>query len=78
MRYWWVNQNQTFRQEIAGGYLWSPKRNGNGGRNPFYEPVREVAFCACMPGERINSTARATPTKAIIAPKTLTLCPGLI
>src|SRR6059036_2139534 len=27
MRYWWVNQNQTFRQEIAGGYLWSPKRN---------------------------------------------------
>ena len=27
MRYWWVNQNQTFRQEIEGGYLWSPKRN---------------------------------------------------
>ena len=21
MRYWWVNQNQTFRQEQAGGYL---------------------------------------------------------
>jgi hypothetical protein len=21
MQYWWVNQNQTFRQEIAGGYL---------------------------------------------------------
>jgi len=20
-RYWWVNQNQTFRQEIDGGYL---------------------------------------------------------
>lgn len=20
MRYWWVNQNQTFRQEIEGGY----------------------------------------------------------
>ena len=34
MRYWWVNQNQTFRQEIAGGFLWSPKRNANGGRNP--------------------------------------------
>jgi hypothetical protein len=32
MRYWWVNQNQTFRQEIAGGYLWSPKRNANGAR----------------------------------------------
>lgn len=26
MRYWRVNQNQTFRQEIEGGYLWSPKR----------------------------------------------------
>jgi hypothetical protein len=37
MRYWWVNQNQTFRHEITGGYLWSPKRNANGARNPFYE-----------------------------------------
>ena len=50
MRYWWVNQNQTFRQEIAGGYLWSPKRNSNGGRNPFYESMREVA-----PGDLIFS-----------------------
>lgn len=43
MRHWWVNQNQTFRQEIAGGYLWSPKRNRNGQRNPYYEFMREVA-----------------------------------
>src|ERR1700722_19813440 len=43
MRYWWVNQNQTFRQERAGGFLWSPKRNAGGGRNPFYEFMREVA-----------------------------------
>ena len=43
MRYWWVNQNQTFRQEIEGGYLWSPKRNKNDRRNPFYEFMREVA-----------------------------------
>jgi hypothetical protein len=43
MRYWWVNQNQTFHQEIDGGYLWSPKRNRNGNRNPFYEFMREVA-----------------------------------
>lgn len=43
MRYWWVNQNQTHRQEIQGGYLWSPKRNANGARNPFYEFMREVA-----------------------------------
>jgi hypothetical protein len=50
MRYWWVNQNQTFRHEIEGGYLWSPKRNANGGRNPFYESMREVA-----PGDLVFS-----------------------
>jgi putative restriction endonuclease len=43
MRYWWVNQNQTYRHEVEGGYLWSPKRNANGARNPFYESMREVA-----------------------------------
>jgi hypothetical protein len=50
MRYWWVNQNQTFRHEFQGGYLWSPKRNANGARNPFYESMREVA-----PGDLIFS-----------------------
>jgi putative restriction endonuclease len=50
MRYWWVNQNQTYRHEILGGYLWSPKRNANGARNPFYESMREVA-----PGDLIFS-----------------------
>src|SRR5258708_36138162 len=50
VRYWWVNQNQTFRQEIEGGYLWSPKRNANGGRNPFYEFMREVS-----PGDLVFS-----------------------
>jgi putative restriction endonuclease len=43
MRFWWVNQNQTYRHEVAGGYLWSPKRKSNGGINPFYESMREVA-----------------------------------
>jgi putative restriction endonuclease len=43
MRYWWVNQNQTFRHEWDGGYLWSPKRNANGAKNPFYETMREVS-----------------------------------
>ncbi len=49
-RYWWVNQNQTFRQEIDGGYLWSPKRKANGDRNRFYEFMREVA-----PGDLVFS-----------------------
>lgn len=50
MRYWWVNQNQTHRQEIGGGYLWSPKRKTNGDRNAFYEFMREVA-----PGDMVFS-----------------------
>ena len=43
MRYWWVNQNQTFRHEIGGGYLWSPKAKANGHQNAFYDFMREVA-----------------------------------
>ena len=50
MRYWWVNQNQTYRHEMEGGYLWSPKRKTNNQRNPFYESMREVA-----PGDIIFS-----------------------
>ena len=46
MRYWWVNQGQTYREEREGGYLWSPKRKrGRDGqatvRNPF-NPKRHL------------------------------------
>jgi hypothetical protein len=34
---------KTFRQEFEGAYLWSPKQNANGARNPFYESMREVS-----------------------------------
>ena len=50
MCFWWVNQNQTHRQEIGGGYLWAPKRNSNNARNPFYEFMREVT-----PGDLVFS-----------------------
>jgi hypothetical protein len=50
MRYWWVNQNQTYDHEISGSYLWSPKRKTDGSRNPFYESMREVS-----PGDLILS-----------------------
>lgn len=50
MRYWWVNQNQTYKHEVPGGYLWSPKVKANGAINPFYEFMREVA-----PGDVIFS-----------------------
>lgn len=52
MNYWWVNQNQTFRHEVPGGYIWSPKRNKNGATNPFYEFMKAVA-----PGDAIFSFA---------------------
>jgi hypothetical protein len=50
VRYWWVNQNQTYRHEVSGGYLWSPKRKANGAKNAFYDFMREVA-----PGDIIFS-----------------------
>jgi hypothetical protein len=52
MRYWWVNQTKTYRHEVPGGYLWSPKLKANGNRNPFYEQMREVA-----PGDLVLSFA---------------------
>ena len=43
MRYWWVNQNQTYRAEVRGSFMWSPKQNANGARNQFYENMRQVS-----------------------------------
>jgi hypothetical protein len=43
MRYWWVNQNQTYKTEVRGNFMWSPRANANGARNPFYDTMREVA-----------------------------------
>ena len=42
MRYWWVNQNQTYRFEVPGGFLWSPKTRADGARHHFYETMQEV------------------------------------
>jgi len=52
VRYWWVNQNQTYRFEVPGGYLWSPKRRADGGRNYFYETMEQV-----RPGDVVFSFA---------------------
>lgn len=49
-RYWWVSQNKTGPQEIAGGYMWSPKKDSSGGRNFSYEFMRE-----CAPGDIVFS-----------------------
>jgi len=42
--HWWVNNGQTFEHEVPGNYLWSPKVNANGGRNPTWDNMaRAVA-----------------------------------
>ncbi|MBX9792780.1 MAG: HNH endonuclease [Burkholderiaceae bacterium] len=50
MKHWWVNQNQTYKHEVSGGYLWSPKTNSKGGRNRFYDAMTEA-----MPGDVVFS-----------------------
>lgn len=52
MRYWWVNHKQTVKQEVAGGYLWSPQTKAGGGRNQFYENMRRAS-----PGDPVISYA---------------------
>jgi putative restriction endonuclease len=63
MRYWWVNQNETYRTEVRGNFLWSPKTRANGTRNPFYDTMREltpgdVVFSFC--DTRIKAVAVVT------------------
>ena len=50
MRFWWVNQNQTYNFEVPGGFLWSPKTKADGGRNYFYTTMQEV-----LPGDLVFS-----------------------
>ena len=52
MQFWWVNHKQTMRQEIAGGYLWSPLTEANGARSQFYDNMRRA-----MPGDLVLSYA---------------------
>lgn len=52
MAFWWVNHKQTRDYEVQGGYLWSPMRNANGGRNQSYENMGLV-----RPGDLVFSYA---------------------
>jgi len=49
-QFWWVNHNQTARQEVDGQYLWSPKTEVNGARSEFYKNMRRA-----MPGDLVLS-----------------------
>lgn len=50
MAYWWVNQKQTWKAEIPGRYMWSPKQNRNGARNQSYDNM-----CRVKPGDLVFS-----------------------
>ena len=54
MNYWWVNHKQTFRAEIEGGYIWSPKKNKDGTRNQTYLNLPKT-----KPGDMVFSFAGA-------------------
>lgn len=50
MQYWWVNQNQTYKHEVFGGYMWSPKTNSDGTRSQFY-----INMTLVKPGDVVYS-----------------------
>jgi HNH endonuclease len=52
MHYWWVNQKQTYRHEVPGGYMWSPKKNVNGDHLRPYDLMRSI-----QPGDIVFSFA---------------------
>src|ERR1041385_2975052 len=54
MSYWWVNHKQTHKQELGGGYLWSPKTDRDGSRNETY-----LNMARTQPGDTVFSYADA-------------------
>lgn len=66
---WWVNQNQTYSEEISGGFLWSPKLKSNGSKNRFYDFMTEVqagdvVFSYCGTYIKAVGLAKAPATSA--------------
>lgn len=54
IQYWWVNHKQTYKAELEGGYIWSPKENQNGARNQTY-----INLTLVKPGDVVISYAGA-------------------
>ena len=40
--YWWVSHNATHKEEVGGGYIWSPKKNTKGLDVPSYENMLKI------------------------------------
>jgi len=51
--YWWVNQGTTYKSEKAGGYLWAPKQNRQGGTFQHWSDLQKAA-----PGDLVFSYAK--------------------
>ncbi len=70
-QFWWVNHNQTARQEIEGQYLWSPKTESNGARSEFYNNMRRATpgdFVLSYSGQAVKYVGRVAEF-AFTAPK---------
>ncbi len=52
--HWWVNHSKTFRLELDGGYLWSPKKNKKVPNSETYDNMTRL-----MPGDIVYSFADA-------------------
>jgi putative restriction endonuclease len=52
--HWWVNHSKTFRLELDGGYLWSPKKNKKVPNSESYDNMTRL-----MPGDVVYSFADA-------------------
>ena len=70
MKYWWVSQKGTFKHELNGGYLWSPKE-GKCGPLRAYENMRLINVgdpILSFANGHIIAISRAV-TRAFSAPK---------
>lgn len=54
IRYWWVNNKQTYKHEVHGNYLWSPLTKANGNQSVFYDNMQRA-----RPGDIVFAFAGA-------------------
>jgi len=61
MKYWWVNQGQTFKDEFEGGYMWAPSRSGAG-----TELFHHLNIQKCKKGDVVFSNYRGIAAIGIV------------
>ncbi len=50
INYWWINHGITYKYEIQGDFLWSPKSSKDGNRSHYYDNM-----AALRPGDQVFS-----------------------